>query len=91
MSKNEFYEFHNLNDCHLAQLTGVARQTIESYWKNGCSKKEPKLKLEIAIQIIEDYKLIWPARTTCVDIVGDYDMLDRFFKRAFDRLVAIEL
>lgn len=91
----EFYEFHRLNDCHLAQLAGVSRNTIKKYWDKTLEEGERKLRVEIAIQIIEDYKLIWPPMTTVetcwVHSTGEYEMVDSFFKRAFDRIAAIEL
>lgn len=54
---DEFYEFHGISRAHFAKLIGIAYPTLMKYEAGGAVREDIKLRIEIGMQIMEDYAL----------------------------------
>ena len=60
MNLKEFYEFHGLSRLHFAKLIGIDYRTLMRYESGLEVTKENKLRIEIGMDIIEDWAIRYP-------------------------------
>lgn len=98
----EFYEEHNLSEWYFAKLIGVRVKQIHDYFNGSLTLRKDReawLRIDIAIQFIEDYYMCFPNRRASQyphpisinqvnEIVTSYEF---YFHGIFDRQLMIEL
>lgn len=94
MRKNmkEFYDFHRISRTHFAQLAKVAYSSLMKYELGEPVRYETKLRIEVAMQVIEDYKIFYNQYSYGDDLLrAENRVTDKVVSRIFDRIILLEL
>ena len=97
----EFHEDHNISRTKFAKLVGVAPVAVKGYFENTLTIRENReewLRVDIGVQIIEDYKMQFPVGKevtkymvgweTLTDVIKRYD---DYFLKLFKEILKAEL
>ena len=95
MNLRDFYKFHGLSRVKFANLVGISYKTLMSYESGADVTNETKLRIEIGMEIIEEWGIQYITHTSgaahSLAFYGDNDVKDRIFKNLFNRAILLEL
>ena len=90
----EFYEDHGLSESRFASLIEVAPQSLRKYACGTLVDETVNRKIEIGIQVVEDYGMRFPNRK-CDDEswleLREPDKYERRFKTIYNKILLAEL
>lgn len=95
---DEFYEFHGINRAHFAKMLGITYASLMHYESGIGVSDKTKLKIEIGMQIMEDYALRYHAsngkydgRIGCSVMDDENEFMDKIFNKYYKRVILMEL
>lgn len=90
MNLQEFYDFHKLGRMHFANLCHVDYASLMTYESGREVGEKTRLKIEIGMQIIEDYALTFDSP----NVFGEdfqKSQTRKLFENEFKRITTMEL
>lgn len=93
-SMDEFYKDHKISMNRFTKLIGVTPESVTKYANGSLDDRETKLKIEIAIQVIEDFGMVFPSEFLKEDSyqeIREREHYDEYFKRIYNRILVAEL
>jgi DNA-binding XRE family transcriptional regulator len=94
MDMQEFYDFHGITRTQFAALIGVSANSLHHYEHGYKVSEETKLRVEIGIDIMEGYKLIYKHTESPADkwwIKRENALKNDMFSETFKQIILIEL
>lgn len=95
MNLQEFYDFHKITRVRFAQLCHVTYESLMAYESGQEVEQETRLRIEIGMQIIEDYALTFDTKTDVktLDLEQDFHTKQtrKLFENEFKRITTMEL
>lgn len=89
MNLKEFYNFHGLSRVHFAKLVGIDYKSLMRYESGIEVKKETKLRIEIGMEIIEDWAIRYPRQGLPLSGQASRNY-DAQFNYLFNRALSLE-
>ena len=95
---NEFYEFHRINRRDFATMVHVPYASLMKYESGRRVSEETRLRIEIGMQIMEDYAIRFHDKSRLAPnsdwgktLRNENSYMYDVFKRHFDRVILVEL
>lgn len=90
---NSFCKFHNISRRHLIELAGVSNTALIHYENGTLRNWKLKTRIEIAMQVIDDFKLIYKSKTRPIwEYENDTnEYLDKVARRHIHRIILMEI